>query len=81
MGDVMGLFSWVLLAWRKEKNRKQGYKVGWVPSTAFNLTISPSSIRSIPILYLSAGVWAVDVSRLLPSLVQTVVLAVVPLHH
>lgn len=43
--------------------------------------VHPALLPSPHPLYLSAGVWVVDVSRFLPSLIQAIVLAVVPLYH
>ena len=104
VGDVMGLFSWVL-AWGRESvktapvlvtgptpvssprnepapspspSRQHGCRGPFSPARLLPKDELPSSQSS---QYLSTGVWVVQVSWLLPPLVQAVVLTVAPLHH
>lgn len=83
VGDVMGLLSWVP-AWgtrrvrRPRGSRPPAPQPAPPPSPAAPES-RPPSCRSSP--YLSAAVRVVQLPRLLPPLLQAVVLTVAPLHH
>lgn len=70
--------------WDEPTPFSQPTHTAWMPASSFSPTRLlpkdelPSSQSS---QYLSTGVWVVQVSWLLPPLVQAVVLTVAPLHH